>query len=156
PPSQPPAVAPTGPLDYVCPMDKDVRSDQPGKCSRCGMPLVLGIPDENEYPLELSIQPKAFRAGEKVQITFRIVDPKNGKTVDHFEIVHDMLFHLFAASEDLSFFIHQHPVPQKDGTFKYEMTFPKPGLYRVAGDFYPTGGTPQLVAKTIIVPGAPG
>lgn len=25
---------------YVCPMDKDVTSDKPGKCSKCGMKLV--------------------------------------------------------------------------------------------------------------------
>ena len=25
-------------------------------------------------------------------------------------------------------------------------------MYRVVGDFYPTGGTPQIVAKTVIVP----
>jgi len=36
------------------------------------------------------------------------------------------------------------------------MIFPKPGMYRVVGDLYPTGGTPQLIAKTVIVPGAPG
>ena len=32
-----------GPLDYVCPMDPDVRSDKPGVCPRCGMTLKLGI-----------------------------------------------------------------------------------------------------------------
>ncbi len=25
---------------YVCPMDKDVTADKPGKCSKCGMKLV--------------------------------------------------------------------------------------------------------------------
>lgn len=25
---------------YVCPMDKDVTSDKPGKCPKCGMKLV--------------------------------------------------------------------------------------------------------------------
>ena len=28
-------------------------------------------------------------------------------------------------------------------------------MYRVLGDFYPTGATPQLIAKTVLVPGAP-
>lgn len=149
-------ITPPASQDYVCPMDKDVRSDKPGKCPRCGMPLVLGIPDEVEYPLQLDFQPKRFRAGEKVRITFRIVDPKNGKTVNHYEVVHDMFFHLFAASEDLSFFVHDHPIPQPDGTFIYDTVFPKPGMYRLAGDFYPSGGTPQLVARTVIVPGPPG
>jgi hypothetical protein len=148
--------APIAPQDYVCPMDKDVRSDKPGTCPRCGMKLVLGIPDDVEYPLELKINPKAFRAGEKVQFTFRVVDPKTSKTVNHFEIVHDKFFHMFIASQDLQFFRHEHPVPQPDGTFEFNMIFPKPGMYRVAGDFYPAGGTPQLVARTVIVPGAPG
>ena len=119
------------------------------------MKLVLGIPDDVEYPLDLKIKPAAFKAGEKVHFTFRIADPKTGKTVDHFEIVHEKFFHMFIASQDLQFFVHEHPVPQPDGTFQFDMTFPKPGMYRVVGDFYPTGGTPQLVARTVIVPGAP-
>jgi hypothetical protein len=149
-------IAPVAPQDYICPMDKDVRSDKPGFCPRCGMKLVLGIPDDVEYPLELTIRPSVFRAGEKVQLKFRIADPHTGKTVDHFEVVHERLFHLFLVSEDLQYFVHDHPVPQPDGTFLYDMAFPKPGLYRVAGDFYATGGTPQLTARTVIVPGAPG
>ena len=28
-------------------------------------------------------------------------------------------------------------------------------MYRVLSDFYPSGGTPQLIAKTILVPGGP-
>jgi len=149
-------IAPVAPQDYVCPMDKDVRSDKPGFCPRCGMKLVLGIPDDIEYPLDLKIHPAAFRAGEKVQLTFRVLDPHNGKMIDHFEVVHEKLFHLFIVSQDLQYFVHNHPIPQPDGRFLYEMTFPKPGMYRVAGDFYPSGGTPQLIAKTVIVPGEPG
>jgi Heavy metal binding domain len=149
-------IAPVAPQDYVCPMDKDVRSDKPGFCPRCGMKLVLGIPDEIEYPLELTIQPPVFRAGEKVRLKFQVTDPRTGKKVDHYEIVHEKLFHMFMVSEDLQYFVHDHPVPQPDGTFLYDETFPKPGLYRVAGDFYPAGGTPQLVANTVIVPGAAG
>jgi hypothetical protein len=146
-------IAPVAPQDYVCPMDKDVRSDKPGFCPRCGMKLVLGIPDDVEYPMELTVHPAVFRAGEKVRLKFRIVNPRTGKTVDHYEIVHERLFHMFLVSEDLQYFVHDHPVFQPDGTFLYDETFPKPGMYRVAGDFYPTGGTPQLIAKTVIVPG---
>ncbi len=149
-------ITPSAPLDYVCPMDKDVRSDKPGVCSRCGMNLVPGIPDDTEYRLDLKVSPRGFRAGDKVQLTFRIADPRTGKTVDHFEIVHEKLFHMFLVSEDLRYFLHDHPVPQPDGTFKFNLTFPKPGMYRIAGDFYPAGATPQLIARTVIVPGAPG
>jgi len=35
-------------LEYVCPMDKDIRSATPGKCPRCGMTLVKGIPEEHD------------------------------------------------------------------------------------------------------------
>ena len=149
-------ITPVAPQDYICPMDKDVRSDKPGFCPRCGMKLVLGIPDDVEYPMDLKIHPAAFHAGEKVQLTFRVLDPYNGKMIDHFEVVHEKLFHLFIVSEDLQYFLHNHPVPQPDGRFLYDMTFPKPGMYRVVGDFYPSGGTPQLIAKTVIVPGEPG
>jgi hypothetical protein len=103
--------------------------------------------------MELTVHPAVFRAGEKVRLKFRVVDPRTGKTVDHYEVVHERLFHMFLVSEDLQYFVHDHPVFQPDGTFLYDETFPKPGMYRVAGDFYPTGGTPQLIAKTVIVPG---
>jgi hypothetical protein len=147
--------APAGPQDYVCPMDKDVRSDKPGVCPRCGMKLVLGVQDEVEYPMQLTVTPPTVRAGQDAQLLFHIDDPK-GNTVNHYEIVHEKLFHMFIVSQDLQYFVHDHPVLQPDGTFIYHEKFPKPGLYRVMGDYYPTGGTPQLTAQTVIVPGAPG
>ena len=30
---------------FICPMDPDVRSNQPGTCRRCGMKLREGIPE---------------------------------------------------------------------------------------------------------------
>jgi hypothetical protein len=49
--------------------------------------------------------------------------------------------------------VHDHPTFGPDGRFRYEITVAKPGLYRILGDFYPDGATPQLIAKTIIVLG---
>jgi hypothetical protein len=43
-----------------------------------------------------------------------------------------------------------------DDSFHYDITFPKPGMYRVAGDFYPEGATPQLIAQTVFVAGPEG
>ena len=40
---------------YFCPMDRDVRSNGPGNCSRCGMKLVAGVPDPFEYHLDLTV-----------------------------------------------------------------------------------------------------
>jgi len=78
---------------------------------------------------------------------------KMGQPVRHYEIVHEKLFHMFIVRDDLGYFLHDHPIPQADGSFLFDITFAKPGMYRVVGDFYPTGGTPQLIARTLIVPG---
>jgi hypothetical protein len=142
------------PQDYYCPMDKNYRSDKAGKCPICGMELIVGVPDQTEYPLRIQIRPPKFKAGEKVRVELQAKDPVSGKTVDKFEIMHDRRFHLFFISNDMQFFVHEHPMLAKDGTLRYDIAFPKPGMYRVLGDFYPTGGVPQLVAETIFVPGS--
>ena len=46
----------TLPLDYVCPMDPDVRAALPGSCSRCGMKLIAGVIDPIEYGLDLNLR----------------------------------------------------------------------------------------------------
>lgn len=130
-------------------MDPEIRSTTPGACSRCGMKLVLGIPDGTEYLLDLTTKPKVIRPGEKVELAFRVTDPRSSKPVTQFEIVHEKLFHLFIVSQDLQYFVHDHPRFETDGTFRFVATFPKPGMYRILGDMYPFGGTPQLIAKTI-------
>jgi len=134
-------------------MDPDVRSNIEGVCPRCGMKLRSGIPESIEFPMDLKLTPSAVKVGEKVQLEFSILDPENSKLIQHFQIVHEKLFHMFVISQDLQFFVHDHPVFGPDGKFRYEMIFPKPGLYRLLGDFYPDGATPQLIAKTIIVLG---
>jgi hypothetical protein len=151
PSSLPPGIAP--PLDYVCPMHKDVRSATPGKCPRCGMTLVPGLPDFVEYPLDLSLTPRAPKPGDPVDLAFKIRDPKTGAPLTRFETVHERLFHMFLVSQDLEFFLHDHPALSPDGTFRYPARLPKPGMYRILADYYPSGGTPQLTAKTIFVPG---
>jgi Heavy metal binding domain len=143
------------PLDYVCPMDPDVRSATPGVCPRCGMKLVMGIPDPEEFPLRLDLSPAAPHPREKVDLIFSVENPDTGKTVEHFETVHERLFHLFIVSADLQFFVHDHPKYDGKGEFRYAATFPKPGMYRVLGDYYPAGATPQLAPKTIFVSGSP-
>jgi hypothetical protein len=68
--------------------------------------------------------------------------------------MHEKLFHLFIVSEDLSVFAHEHPERDTNGAFHYEALLPKPGHYRLLADFYPKGGTPQLIAKSLITVGA--
>jgi Heavy metal binding domain len=60
---------------YFCPMDKDIRSNTPGTCSRCGMKLVAGVPDPVEFHLDLTVAPKALRPNENVRLKFDVHDP---------------------------------------------------------------------------------
>jgi hypothetical protein len=149
----PPAAANSTDLAWQCPMDHDIRSNKPGVCSRCGMKLVSGIPEPVEFPVDLSVAPKAPKPGSDAELTFSVRDPDNGRQIEHFEIVHEKLFHMFVISRDLEFFVHDHPVYGQDAKFRYNIKFPSSGLYRVLADFYPEGATPQLSAKTVIVPG---
>ena len=140
-------------VEFICPMDKDVRSKTPGKCPRCGMTLVAGIPDAHEFPVNITTAPRFIKPGEETLLTFRVEDPAAGKPVRDFQIVHEKLYHLFVISQDLNFFQHVHPIPESDGTFNLDVTFPHPGFYRILSDFYPANATPQLIERTLFVPG---
>ena len=139
---------------YVCPMDPDVRSAAPGICPRCGMTLVAGTPDPVEYRMDVTLTPSAPKPAEKAKLEFTVRNPWNNHPVTHFQMVHEKLFHMFVVSQDLQFFVHDHSTVDSDGSFRFDISFPEPGMYRVLGDFYPDGAMPQLIAETVIVPGA--
>jgi hypothetical protein len=140
-------------LVYQCPMDPDVRSKTEGVCSRCGMKLRAGIPEPVEFPVDLKVSPRLIKPGAKAELEFSVRDPQNDRQIQHFELVHEKLFHMFVVSRDMQVFVHDHPVFGEDAKFRYNFAFPKSGLYRILADFYPEGATPQLIAKTVIVPG---
>ena len=139
--------------DWVCPMDPDYRSDRPGFCPRCGMKLVIGVPDRIEYPLEITHSPELLKPGGLANLTLRALNPASGKTVTRFEIVHERLIHLFVVSENLTFFAHIHPVLEQDGCFRQRVRLPYGGMYRLLADFYPFGSVPQLATGTLYVSG---
>jgi hypothetical protein len=141
-------------VEFVCPMDPDVRSLGPAKCPRCGMKLLAGLPQFEEYRVEVKTQPASPKPGQPVELIFRVLHPKTGKLVKNFDVVHDKLFHLFLLRSDLSEFAHEHPELQPDGTFRMTWTFASGGLYRILTDFYPAGATPQLIASSLLLPGA--
>src|SRR5689334_6251431 len=66
---------------YICPMDPDVRSNNPGKCARCGMALVSGLPDPVEYHLDLSVAPTPVKPGQRASLTFAVHDPWKNRPV---------------------------------------------------------------------------
>jgi len=144
---------PSKDLAYSCPMDPDILSAVPGKCPRCGMALVAGIPDPVEFHLDLTVTPRPPQPNEQAELTFEVFDPWKDHRVEKFSIIHEKPFHAFVVSRDLQFFLHDHPT-WENGAFHYRMKFPRPGMYRVLGDFYPEAATPQLLPETVFVAGA--
>ena len=142
-------VSPYGSLPFVCPMDPDIRSETPAVCSRCGMKLVLGLPTPSEYPVLLRTEPRAVDPGRPVRLEFEVLQPESGERQTEFEMVHEKLMHLFWVSHDLEVFRHEHPMLGEDGLFRMDATFEQPGTYRLMGDFYPSGGTPQMFPMTL-------
>jgi hypothetical protein len=139
---------------YVCPMHPDVESKSPGKCPRCGMSLIRkSSSTPGEYQVILRATPTAIHAGEKLQLRFLIFNPQSHELVREFNIVHDKPFHLFIVSQDLAHFQHIHPIQQLDGSFIAETVLPRAAAYKVFCDFFPVGGTPQLVRKSLITVG---
>src|SRR5579863_8779525 len=104
-----PAPLPASDEIYACPMDPDVRSHAPGTCPRCGMKLAAGIPDPVEYTMDLKVIPAAPKPGQPTRLQFLVRDPWKERPVTNFQIVHERLFHMFVVSQDLKFFIHDHP-----------------------------------------------
>jgi len=70
-----------------------------------------------------------------------------------FAIVHETLVHLFVVSANLGFFQHVHPIVESDGSFRQVIRLPYGGMYRLLGDFYPSGSVPQLGVGTLFVNG---
>jgi hypothetical protein len=118
------------------------------------MALVSGIPDPVEFHLDLSTIPRVPSPGQTAVLQFAVHDPWKDRPVSHFNVVHEKLFHAFVVSEDLQFFQHGHPRLVADGVFQYPVTFPKAGMFRVLGDYYPEGATPQLTSETVFLPGS--
>jgi hypothetical protein len=141
------------PVGFACPMDRDVRSAQPGKCRKCGMALVAALTDALTYPIRLRVRPAAVRPGRQTSLEFEVLDPWTGKRVKDFELVHEKLFHLLMVSRDLEEFYHEHPQQLADGRYRLKFRFPKGGTYRMLCDFYPTGGLPQISTKTVTTAG---
>ena len=139
--------------DFTCPMDPEVHSKIPGRCPRCGMNLVPGLPDPVEYRLHLEVLPRAPKTNQTTSIRLHVTHPKTNKRVESFEEIHEKRMHLFLISEDRRYFAHEHPIEEPGGYFRFHTQLPLPGFYRVLTDFYPAGGTPQLLTAPIHVSG---
>ena len=119
------------------------------------MTLLSGVPEPAEFHVDVTSFPMAPQPERISVLQFAVHDPWKNRPVGTFNLVHEKMFHAFVVSQDLEFFEHGHPTYVGDGRFQYTTTFPKAGMYRVLGDFYPEGGLPQLSSSTMFVDGEP-
>jgi len=139
--------------DFTCPMDPDVHAKLPGRCPKCGMNLVPGLPDPLEYRLHVDLLPRSPSTTKTTSLRFHVTHPRTGRRVEKFDEIHEKLLHLFVISEDRRYFAHEHPEPEPGGYFRLHTQLPLPGFYRLLTDFYPSGATPQLLPASIHVNG---
>jgi hypothetical protein len=92
-------------------------------------------------------------AGKPVDLRFIIRETKTKAIIKDFDIAHTKVFHLLMASKDLSWFAHEHPVPQPDGSFTISQVFPSGGEYRLYADVAPRGAGSQIVGTILKVNG---
>src|SRR5262245_64587533 len=74
---------------YICPMDPDVRSHNPGTCRRCGMNLVAGIPDPVEFHVDVETMPQPVQAGQAAALQLFIHVPSQDRPVSTHNILHE-------------------------------------------------------------------
>jgi len=139
---------------FVCPLDRSIRSLAAGECAARGQQaeLVAEVPEPIEFPVTLTTNPTSLRPAEPAQLRFVVRDPWEGKVVTKFTPVHESLLHAFLVSEDLDYFLHDHPRWNGDG-FELPVRLPRAGHYRVLADFLPEAATPQLAVKSLFVAG---
>ena len=142
------------PSVYFCPMHCEGAKtyDKPGTCPVCNMNLKKQTSDK--FSVDIKPIGGKIEAGKPANFLFTLKDP-TGLAVKTVEIVHEMPLHLLMVSKDLSWYAHEHPVLQPDGTFTFTWTFPAGGEYTLFNDFTPKDVGMQVVPVTLKVEGAP-
>lgn len=140
--------------EFTCLMHPEIRQAQEGMCPKCGMPLSTMKPSvRGAYRLELLPSPRRPKAGEVVRLNFVVLHPETGARVKNYVLNHEKLFHLFIVSADMSDYQHIHPELEADGSFKVETVLPRTGLYKLHSDFFPSGGTIQVLHRELATAG---
>jgi hypothetical protein len=145
------------PATYFCPMHAHVRLHGPGACPLCRMPLVAADAlDARDYRLELTAAPNPPAAGQPFRLRLAVGHPDSDELVRDFALVHERRYHLFVISHDLEHYAHVHPELETDGAFALDVTLPRAGYYKIFSDFLPTGGTPQVIGRSLATRGFDG
>lgn len=143
------------PEKWVCDMfcEPGKVFDGPGTCPVCKMAYrpVSQVP----YTANVAASPMPVEPGAKTDLTIRLVDPLgNIVKLDELEIVHEQPLHLLMVSSDLSWYAHEHPAPQADGSFKLVgFSFPAGGEYTLFHDYTPKGKSQQVPRFKVKVAG---
>jgi len=144
------ASAGEGPDAFWCPMHPDVRSPGEGTCPLCGMALVpIPEPVFGDYGMDVDFAASGPGRG---RLTLHLREPATSHVATSFTTIHERLLHLFIVSRQLDVFQHVHPKLQPDGSFVLDVEVPRPDAYTLIADFYPAGGTPQMLQATWITP----
>jgi hypothetical protein len=135
-------------------MHPEIHQAQEGVCPKCGMPLSTVRPSvRGAYRLDVLSSPRIPKAGERLRLNFVVFHPETGARVRDYVLNHERLFHLFIVSADMDEYQHIHPQLEADGSFKVETTLPRAGLYKLHSDFFPVGGTLQVLHRELATAG---
>lgn len=98
---------------------------------------------------------KALTVGRQT-ISFRILDA-TGKPVTSYAVDQTKLLHFYLVRNDLTGYVHDHPVLAPDGTWSINVDVAKPGPYRMYTDFVAKDaagmGHPVVLSLPLTAPG---
>ena len=78
-------------------------------------------------------------AGLSRTLAISEIDPRSGARVSAYDVDMQKRMHLIVVSDDLTRFMHIHPVLDASGTFRITTTFPGAGYYHLYADAEPHG-----------------
>ena len=141
---------------YACPMHPEVTGHEGEKCSKCGMTLEHNdTPVDNKvtYVMKFVASAATIEPKKEVTLSFTPTIKGNESQPVALDVEHEKKLHLIMASDDLSWFAHEHPEYNADGSYKLNFSFPAPGKYFLFADYKPTGGNHALEKIEINVAG---
>jgi hypothetical protein len=92
-------------------------------------------------------------SGKETNLKLIIREAKSKKIVKDFDVAHTKIFHLMFISKDFSWFIHEHPTQQPDGSFTITQVFPFGGEFLVFADVAPRDAGSQVLGTRIKLKG---
>ncbi len=121
------------------------------------------------YQVQLKTEPGKVKAGEPAKLRILILSNLESRDgtgrptgkrqlvqIRAFDTIHERQLHLIIVRRDLSYFSHQHPEMQSDGSFILDrFVFPTAGDYQLFFDTAPKGAGGQVLLASLSVEGKP-